>query len=447
MSITTELLPGVRLHPNGASYEVRIRPFPPRAGFQTATDANRYAIELRDRKSRGILVPPPIPNSEEALLHEIAKAYLLQLQTVGGKRGIPYSQGSMTAARTEARPWTGEPVKRRGPDGELIELTPAVDAAGRPFWELPLAALDVDSLEEYLLLRYVEAPRIAVGEYQMLMSILKLARRRGKSFDPLLFGINPPRRRKSKRSGLNLAELRFLAEHVQEHQRNLFLLGASLGNRIMELLRAEDAWLDLEAGLLTIPAWACKERREKKLYLLPEECKLFREQQLLRSPNTVRGLGGTRVLFPRRYGTLWEKHGEYWRGVVAPSRKKAAKAWRKLHDLGPDAPTPFEWTVLDEHGKQVIDPKTGKPKRGGWAPHDLRRGAAALMRELGLSPELAAARLGHKDAGFLLVTVYEDVREERLRAELDEVAADGGIDARLAKRKAVQRTKREANNG
>jgi hypothetical protein len=53
---------------------------------------------------------------------------------------------------------------------------------------------------------------------------------------------------------------------------------------------------------------------------------------------------------------------------------------------------------------------------------------------LGISPELAAARLGHKDAGHLLLTVYADARRERLRAELDQVAADGGIDARLNQR-------------
>ena len=56
------------------------------------------------------------------------------------------------------------------------------------------------------------------------------------------------------------------------------------------------------------------------------------------------------------------------------------------------------------------------------------------MRELGISPELAASRLGHKDAGHLLVTVYAETRRENLRAELQAIAAEGGIDARLASR-------------
>ena len=57
------------------------------------------------------------------------------------------------------------------------------------------------------------------------------------------------------------------------------------------------------------------------------------------------------------------------------------------------------------------------------------------MRELRISPELAASRLGHKDAGHLLVTVYAETRREDLRAELQAIAAEGGIDARLASRR------------
>jgi hypothetical protein len=49
--------------------------------------------------------------------------------------------------------------------------------------------------------------------------------------------------------------------------------------------------------------------------------------------------------------------------------------------------------------------------------------------------ELAAVRLGHKDAGALLLRKYANRdKRARLRAELDSIAADGGIDGRLAKR-------------
>ena len=45
-----------------------------------------------------------------------------------------------------------------------------------------------------------------------------------------------------------------------------------------------------------------------------------------------------------------------------------------------------------------------------------------------------AARLGHKDAGYLLVTTYADTRRESLRQELAVIDAEGGIDARRAAR-------------
>jgi hypothetical protein len=48
------------------------------------------------------------------------------------------------------------------------------------------------------------------------------------------------------------------------------------------------------------------------------------------------------------------------------------------------------------------------------------------MRELGISPELAASRLGHKDAGHLLVTVYAETRRENLHAELQAIARRAG---------------------
>ena len=87
--------------------------------------------------------------------------------------------------------------------------------------------------------------------------------------------------------------------------------------------------------------------------------------------------------------------------------------WREECGATADAPTPFD---------------NFKPKDYGAA----RRRSCA---QLGISPELAASRLGHKDAGHLLVTVYAETRRENLRAELQAIAAEGGIDARLASRR------------
>ena len=45
-------------------------------------------------------------------------------------------------------------------------------------------------------------------------------------------------------------------------------------------------------------------------------------------------------------------------------------------------------------------------------------------------------RLGQtRTPGHLLVTVYAETRRENLRAELQAIAAEGGIDARLASRR------------
>ncbi len=162
-----------------------------------------------------------------------------------------------------------------------------------------------------------------------------------------------------------------------------------------------------------MPEWATKERREKVLDLLPEECDLIREQRLVRSPNTVVGFEGSLLLFPRPGGTPWRYHSSFWNRVIVPTRTKEATAWREEHGTTANAPTPFD----------------------NFKPRDLRRGASTLMRELGISPELAASRLGHKDAGHLLVTVYAETRRENLRAELQAIAAEGGIDARLASRR------------
>lgn len=408
---TTTLLPGVRVHPNGRSYQVRIHPYPPRAGFALtdngAQHANEYATELRRRKRQGILVPPDEHVVTLTTLADVTREHLTRLETVGGRRGRPYSPDGMKQARKEARPWLGEPVAPYYVKGGVETAPRAVDAHGVPFGQLPLAAIAVRPIEVYLERRSEKTPRAAVGEYQMLLAILRLAARRGETFEQGLLALEPLRRRTRRRHGLSLADLRYLVAHAPEHQRRVFLLGGTLGCRIMELLRIEDAWLGLDECLLTIPAWASKERRDKPVDLLPEEVILFREQQLVRSPDTVSGQDGTPLLFPRRHGTAWT-HGGFWNDVVHPVRERAARAWRVEHDL---FTTPFDT----------------------FAPHDLRRGAATLLRELGVDADLVASRFGHADHGQLIEKTYaDDTRRKRLRATLDAIAADGGIDSRLA---------------
>lgn len=431
MSITTPQ-PGVRLHPNGRSWQVRISPFKPRAGFATVDEANEYAVELNRRKRLGILVPPDDPARTQTTLADAAREHLERLATVGGRRGTPYSPDGLHEARKACRPWTGETVAARFVKGGTAQAPPAVDENGVRFADTPLPALRVRAVEAYLEQRAATTARAAAGEAQALQRILQLAARRGETFDHALLTIESPRRRTRKRRGLEPAHLDYLIERAPEHQRRLLRLCKTLGNRIGELLNAEDAWFDLDAGTVTIPAWACKERREKALDLLPEEIAIVREQRLARSPQTISGRGGTPITFPRAKGTRWT-HCGYWNDVVHPVRRKAARDWRAEHRLADDADTPFEWKVLDENGRPVLE-QDGSEKIGGFAPHDLRRSAADLLRRLDVPDALIAARFGHADQGQLIAATYAaDDRRERLRAQLDAIAADGGTTARLAK--------------
>jgi hypothetical protein len=78
--------------------------------------------------------------------------------------------------------------------------------------------------------------------------------------------------------------------------------------------------------------------------------------------------------------------------------RRAALAWRDERGLTDDAPTPFD----------------------GFKVHWLRRTAATWMRQAGLPPELAAARLGHHDGGVLLLKLYRQLDEEQeLREAID----------------------------
>lgn len=374
MSITTPTLArGVRKHPSGPGYQVRIRPFPDRT-LATADEANEYAVELRRRKRQGILVAPEPDDLRLTTLAEATEDYLRRLETVGGRNRRPYSEAGMREARGEARPWL---------DGEFANVA--------------LAALDVRKLDLYFEERAAKTPRRAAGEWHVLRGALLLAQRRGERFDPRLLSLDVKRAKAPKRVGLTLAEADYLAGFAPEYVRRLFPLAATLGMRIGELLAADESWLDLKAKTLTVPEGATKERRERVIPLLDREAKLLREQLLARG-------GPSTLLFPRRHGTPW-RHSHFWRVVLVPTRTRAAVAWRKERGLAEGAATPFD----------------------AIAPHDFRRSAATILIEAGMPADVAAARLGHKDAGFLLLDRYATTRQERLVAEVERLDAAGGL--------------------
>jgi len=434
---TTTLPKDVRVHPNGRSYQARPSGFPPKAGFPLTPEglerADDYARECRRRRRQGILVPPADRTLKLTTLADVAEEYLEHLRTVGGKHRRPYSESGLEQARKSCRPWLGIPSARYSVPGGYAEAPAAVNAQGHPFGLLPLAALDVRSIELYLERRSAVTPRAATGEAQALQSILKLAARRGDQFDQALLTVEPLKRRPRKQRGISAEDLTYFAGFVFEHSRRLFLLGKTLGSRIMELLLAEDAWFDLDAGTVTIPAKYTKEKRTKVLDLLPEEIAIIREQRLARSAKTATGPMGTPLLFPRKNGSRWT-HSAFWEDVVKPARRKASKAYRAEHDLPADAETPFEYVEVyaDTGEPMLVD---GQPRMGGLAPHDLRRCAATTLKRLKVPSDLIAARLGHADDGELVDDLYDttegDPRREALAGYLEAIDAAGGTTAAL----------------
>jgi integrase len=390
VSTTTPRLPGVRRHPNGKSEQVRVHPFPPEAGFVTIEEANRYSLKLRELKAQGILVAPPRATMRPYTLSEATRDWYRHLDANGGTRGRALTPGGRREYRRAGKPWVGIPAS---------ETAPApVDQRGVLFADIPVEYLRRPAVDQYLTRRKATAPKQAKAERQALLQILNLARENEYPVDHGLFALRPilaPTVRKG--IALDLPQLAYLAAHAPAHQRNWFLLGGTLGARIMSLLNATDDWLNLDAGTLTIPAAFHKSGNvagDLILDLLAEEVGLFRQQLLVRA-------AGTSLLFPRRYGTRWT-HSNFHRQVWTKARDRAARDWQREHGEGP---TPFD----------------------GLRPHDLRHTAATVLCERIADDGLVALRLGHADGGKLIRERYRHVDRNRLRVELDRIDAAGGL--------------------
>jgi integrase len=294
------------------------------------------------------------------------------------------------------------------------------DERATPFAGLRLSELEPLAVDRYLRrTRSAQAPASARNEQQVLKRVLREAQRDGASFDAALLTLEPlPKvRRDRKRRALGAAELDLLVSCAPDYARRMLELAGSGGFRIGELFTLTDdrLALDGEAPHVLIPAELCKERRDKRVPLLPAEVRLLREQLLLRAP-------GSSLVFPKRHGSPW-RYGHFHRFVWRPALKRAALVWRRSHELAEDAPTPF------------CDLKV----------HDLRRTAATLMRQAGLELEHAAARIGHADGGRLLLEVY---RGEVQADELAEAVAELGdslaaaVERRDAQRRALAEQRR-----
>ncbi len=107
------------------------------------------------------------------------------------------------------------------------------------------------------------------------------------------------------------------------------------------------------------------------------------------------------------------RRSPFWNRVIVPTRTKAAKAWRVERGATADAMTPFD------NFKRRIYGAVPRPScvSSGSLRSSRRRGWDTRMPGTCSSP------------------CTPKTRRESLRAELQAIAAEGGIDARLASRR------------
>jgi integrase len=359
VTASTALVSGVRCHPAGPGFQVRIRPFRAET-FATADEANARAIELRRMRAAGIRTAP---RSSMPTLAEAAES-LLARKLVAGKRR-PLTPKGIRHWQDATRTW------REG-----------------DFAAIPLDLLDRRTIEDTILQRAAAHAVSARNELQALKATLRYAQARGHLFDAALLTIEPVSTPLHEGRALSASELEFLAAYAPSYAFRLVLLAGTTGNRINELFTLTDDRVDVRGRTLTIPPELCKEGRRKVIPLTDEETSLLREQLLARAPRTP-------LVFPKRHGSPW-RYSAFQKLVWKPMLRDATKAWKEEN---PSIPEPFTDLTC----------------------HDLRHTATNLMRKAGMPVELAAERLGHADGGALLLRTYRHVRAGETRAALDAI--------------------------
>jgi integrase len=256
------------------------------------------------------------------------------------------------------------------------------------FATVPVRALRAIDVEDYLLARAARHPTTARNELQGLKATLAHAAALGEPVPAGLLAIEPIAVQPRRGRALSFEQLELVCSLAPDYAWRLLRLAGTAGFRIGELFTLTDDRVDLPGRTIFVPAERCKERRDKTIPLFDDEVALVREQLLARAPRTT-------LVFPTRTGRPW-RYGHFHELVWSKARKAAETAWARER---PREPNPF----------------------GGLRLHALRHTAATLMREANLSPELAAARLGHGDGGALLLRTYRHVEADALRAAMDSI--------------------------
>jgi integrase len=378
---------GIRYRPERPHrpYQVRVHPAPAEH-LDDAVVAIARRDELVDRRRRGESLDRPRRASDPTLAQacESFNAEQDARQARGEVRasGPRYYRETTRVWRTRdyelddnGEPDTTRPRYAHDPDDPLRE----------PFADLRLSELDPLAIGRWL--RRVRTPAQARLERQALLKTLELAELNGVQVDPALRLIPvPPKGRRDnrrRRTILRLDELDLLTESTCAYWREVVGVAGRNGARLREWTTLTDDRVDLADGTMFVPAELTKEGRDKLIPLLPDEVRAMRRQLLARA-------AGTRLVAPKAQGGQFTTRSHFYRLVWNPALRRAAKAWRDERGYGDDVPTPFD----------------------GYQFKWLRRTAVALMRQAGLEPEVIAKRLGHADAGELVLTVYREVDEE-----------------------------------
>ena len=359
---------GYRKHPSGPGYQVRVYPFPAETKA-TEDEAAVRAAQLREYRRAGIRNLAEVEASGRMTLTEAAAGYYTGRLARPGRYGNPLTPKTRKAIARRLAFWT----ERLG--------------------SVPVAWLNRGKCEDAYSEVAATRPSEAQDLRRELLNVLEWAQARGEAVPPALMALPPIRVSPRERKAMTLEDVESLVSHAPEYAQDTLRFLASVGSRQTETFLAEPSWFDLKARTWTVPAWACKERRTKVIVLTPAEVQIVRRQ-------LIRRAAGARTVFCGRDGAAWSTN-HFHALVWSKARLGAVEAYVEAHGVGP---TPFD----------------------GLRPHDLRSTAATLMREAGVPLEAAAARLGHKDGGWLLVTTYRKTTAEAQRAALDGVAYGHG---------------------
>jgi len=353
--------------------------------FNNADDANARIIALKESRAAGH-GPGYAPRS--MTLRAAADAALAIRLVSVSRTGEFLKPGGAEWWHRVMRPWTS---------GE--------------FADVPVHLLDESAVVRYLRGRYAAHPKTAVDESIGLRDALTYARDERCNVPDRLLTFRLPKPPKAKRHRILTADetLPFAMCAPAAYGR-LIVLQGRIGNRIGELLQSRVCdWdvADLHNATLTVPDPKESARTgEKVIPLFPDEAALAAEQigrmraavptPTAHLPATPPG-PDTRLVWPMPDGRAWPiingrvAHAYFDRHVWRPTMAAAESAGLR------------------------VDP--------ALTSHSLRKTAITRMRDMGMSMDATATRVGHAD-GTLIRTIYDHgSAAARVRTEIAAFAA------------------------